>query len=118
MRKVLIFAAVAEAATGLALLIAPLLVGQLLLGEQLTGIAIPIARVAGIALVALGVACWPGPPLLGMLIYSVAATLYLAYLGLAGLAGMLLWPAVALHLLLSILLGRAWLRAESYDYHP
>lgn len=118
MRKVLIFAAVAEAATGLALLIAPSLVGQLLLGEQLTGIAIPVARVAGIALVALGVACWPGPPLLGMLIYSVAATLYLAYLGLAGLAGMLLWPAVALHLLLSILLGRAWLRAESYDYHP
>lgn len=118
MRKVLIFAAVAEAATGLALLIAPSLVGQLLLGEQLTGIAIPVARVAGMALVALGVACWPGPPLLGMLIYSVAATLYLAYLGLAGLAGMLLWPAVALHLLLSILLGRAWLRAESYDYHP
>lgn len=118
MRKVLIFTAVAEAATGLALLIAPSLVGLLLLGEQLTGIAIPVARVAGIALVALGVACWPGPPLLGMLIYSVAATLYLAYLGLAGLAGMLLWPAVALHLLLSILLGRAWLRAESYDYHP
>lgn len=118
MRKVLIFAAVAEAATGLALLIAPSLVGQLLLGEQLTGIAIPVARVAGIALVALGVACWPGPPLLGMLIYSAAATLYLAYLGLAGLAGMLLWPAVALHLLLSILLFRAWLRAESYDCHP
>lgn len=118
MRKVLIFTAVAEAATGLALLIAPSLVGQLLLGEQLTGIAIPVARVAGMALVALGVACWPGPPLLGVLIYSAAATLYLAYLGLAGLAGMLLWPAVALHLLLSILLGRAWLRAESYDYHP
>jgi hypothetical protein len=118
MRKVLIFTAVAEAATGLALLIAPSLVGLLLLGEQLTGIAIPVARVAGIALVALGVACWPGPPLLGVLIYSAAATLYLAYLGLAGLAGMLLWPAVALHLLLSILLGRAWLRAESYDYHP
>ena len=111
MRKVLIFAAVAEAATGLALLVAPSLVGQLLLGEQLTGIAIPVARVAGIALVALGVACWPGPPLVGMLIYSAGVTLYLAYLGLAGLAGMLLWPAVALHLLLSILLGRAWLRA-------
>ncbi|HET8544366.1 MAG TPA: hypothetical protein VFL68_07660 [Pseudolabrys sp.] len=118
MKKVLTIAAVGEATTGLALLIAPSLVGQLLLGEQLTGIAIPVARVAGMALVALGVACWPGPPLLGVLIYSAAATLYLAYLGLAGLAGMLLWPAVALHLLLSILLGRAWLRAESYDYHP
>jgi hypothetical protein len=118
MKKVLVFAAVAEAATGLALLIAPSLVGRLLLGEQLTGIAIPVARVAGIALVALGVACWPGPPLLGVLIYSAAATLYLAYLGLAGIAGMLLWPAVVLHLLLSILLFRAWLRAKGYDYHP
>jgi hypothetical protein len=110
MKKVLIFAAAAEAATGLALLIAPSLVGQLLLREQLTGIAIPVARVAGIALVALGVACWPGPPLVGMLIYSAAVTLYLAYLGFAGgLAGVLLWPAVVLHLLISIFLGRVWL---------
>ena len=114
MKKVLIFAAVAEAATGLALLIAPSLVGQLLLGEQLTGIAIPVARVAGIALVALGIACWPGPPLVGMLIYSAWVTLYLAYLGFAGgLAGVLLWPAVVLHLFLSIFLGRVWLLAKN-----
>ena len=107
MKKVLIFSAVAEAATGLALLIAPSLVGQLLLGEQLTGIAIPVARVAGIALVALGIACWPGPALAGMLAYSLLVTLYLAYLGFAdGLAGVLLWPAVALHLVLTALLIR------------
>ena len=84
MKKVLIFAAVAEAATGLALLIVPSLVGQLLLGEELTGVAIPVARVAGIALIGLGIACWPGPPLVGMLTYSAAVTLYLAYLGFAG----------------------------------
>jgi hypothetical protein len=114
MKKVLTFAAVAEVATGLALLIVPSLVGQLLLGEQLTGVAVPIARVAGIALIALGIACWPGPPLLGMLIYSAAVTLYLAYLGFAGgLAGVFLWPAVALHAALSILLGRAWLATDS-----
>ena len=96
MKKVLIFAAVAEAATGMALLIVPSLVGQLLLGEDLTGVAIAVARVAGIALIALGVACWPGPPLVGMLIYSAVVTLYLAYLGLAGgLTGIFLWPAVA-----------------------
>jgi hypothetical protein len=53
MKKVLIFAAVAEAATGLALLIFPAVIEQLLLGEQIAGLAIPIARVAGIALVAL-----------------------------------------------------------------
>ena len=84
MKKVLIFAAVAEAATGLALLIVPSLVGRLLLGEELTGVAIPVARVAGIALIALGIACWPGPPLVGMLIYSAVVTLYLAYLGFSG----------------------------------
>jgi hypothetical protein len=84
MKKVLIVAAVSEAAIGLALLIVPSLVGQLLLGEQLTGVAIPVARVTGIALIALGIACWPGPPLVGMLIYSGSVTLYLAYLGFAG----------------------------------
>ena len=94
MKKVLIVAAVAEVATGLALLIVPSLVGQLLLGEQLTGVAIPVARVAGIALIALGIACWPGPPLVGMLIYGAAVTLFLAYVGFAGgLTGILLWPA-------------------------
>jgi hypothetical protein len=107
MKRVLIFAAVAEAATGLALLIVPSLVGLLLLGEELTGIAIPVARVAGIALIALGVACWPGPPLAGMLTYGAAVTLYLAYLGFAGgLSGILLWPAVVLHVILTALLIR------------
>jgi hypothetical protein len=113
MKTVLIFAAVGEAATGLALLIVPSLVGHLLLGEELTGVAIPVARVAGLALIALGITCWPGPPLVGMLTYSALVTLYLAYLGLMdGLIGVLLWPAVALHVVLSILLGRALLATE------
>jgi len=113
MKKVLNFAAVAEAATGLALLIAPSLVGRLLLGEELTGIAIPVAGVAGIALIALGVTCWPGPPLVGMLIYSAVVTLYLSYVGLAGgLTGIFLWPAVALHAILSVFLGRLWLAGD------
>ena len=109
LKWVLPAAAIAEVATGLALLIVPSLVGKLLLGEELAGIAIPVARVAGIALIALGIACWPGPPLVGMLIYSAAVTLYLVYLGLVvGLTGILLWPAVALHAILTVLLGRMW----------
>src|SRR5512136_1198771 len=107
MKKVLILAAVSEASTGVALLIVPALVGKLLLGEELIGVAIPVARVAGIALIALGVTCWPGTPLVGMLTYSAAVTLYLAYLGFAGgLNGMLLWPAVVLHAILTALLIR------------
>ncbi len=114
MKKALIFAAVAEAATGLALLIVPSLVGQLLLGAGFTGVAIAVARVAGLGLIGLGIACWPGPPLFGMLTYSSLVALYLAYLGIAdGLAGVFLWPAVALHAVLSILLGRAWLATEA-----
>lgn len=109
----LVLAAVSEAATGLALLIVPSLVGQLLLGAELTGIAVAVARVAGIALIALGVACWPGTPLVGMLTYSAAVTLYLAYLGVAGgLSGILLWPAVVLHVILTALLARASTSAE------
>ena len=107
MNRVLFLAAVGEIGTGLALLIVPSLVGQALLGQPLAGIAIPVARIAGIALLALGVACWPGTPLVGMLIYSAAVTLYLACLGLAGgLTGVLLWPAVVLHAILTALLFR------------
>jgi hypothetical protein len=107
MKNALTFAAVAEAVTGLALLIAPSLVVHLLLGEQLSDVAIAVARVAGIAVIALAIACWPGPPLVGMLTYSALVTLYLAYLGLAGdLTGVFLWPAVALHVILTTLLAR------------
>jgi hypothetical protein len=114
MKKALIIAAVGEATTGLALLIVPSLVGQLLLGGELTGVAVPVARVAGIALIALGIACWPGPPLAGMLIYSIVVTLYLAYLGFAGgLVGVFLWPAIAFHAILSIFLAHAWLATEA-----
>jgi len=108
MKKVLVFAAVSEAATGMALLLVPSLVGQLLLGIELTGVAVTVARVAGIALIALGVACWPGTPLVGMLTYSAAVTLYLAFVGFAsGSSGILLWPAVVLHGVLTALLMRA-----------
>ena len=109
MKRVLIFAAVGEFATGLALVILPSLVGQLLLGEEFSGVALPVARVAGIALIALALACWPGPPLLGMSTYGAAVTLYLAYLGITGgSTGVLLWPAVVLHLALTFLLVRSW----------
>lgn len=110
MRWALVLAAVGETATGLALLLVPSLVGQLLLGAELTGINVTLARVAGIALIGLGIACWPGPPRIGMLIYSAAVTLYLAYVGLSGgSTGLLLWPAVLVHVVLTSLLirGRA-----------
>jgi hypothetical protein len=121
MNKLLAFAAVSEAGTGVALVILPSLVGWLLLGAELTGVSVPVARVAGIALIALGLACWPGSDaasslsraLRAMLCYSLLATLYLAYLGIRGeWVGLLLWPAVAVHAMLTILLVRAWIKKE------
>ena len=108
MKRMLLLAALAEGATGLALVIVPSLVGSLLLGDELTDIATTVARVAGIALIALAVACWPGPPLIAMLMYSGAVTLYLGYVGFATRwTGLLLWPAVVLHLILTALLTLA-----------
>jgi hypothetical protein len=108
MKMGLAFAAVIEVATGVALLIVPSLVGQLLFGVALTGIAMTVARLTGIALLALGVACWTGTPLIGMLTYGAAVTLFLAYVGFAGgSTGILLWPAVVLHGSLTVLLTRA-----------
>jgi len=106
MKVVLMLAAIGEAVTGFALLLVPSLVGRLLLGSDVTGMAVAIARVTGIALIGLGLACWPGPPRLGMLVYGAAVAVYLAYLGVVeGLAGVLLWPAMVLHVILVTLLG-------------
>jgi hypothetical protein len=68
---------------------------------------------AGIALIGLGVACWPGPPLIGMLTYSVLAMLYLTYIGVCGQwIGPLPWPAVVLHAVLTFLLARTWFKPQ------
>jgi hypothetical protein len=110
MKMTLHLAAASEAATGLGLLMVPALVGRLLFGQELADVAIPVARVLGIALIALGVACWPGwTALSGMLTYSVLATGYLAWLGIRSeWVGALLWPAVVVHGILTVLLARVW----------
>jgi hypothetical protein len=83
MKKLLIITGAAEAATGMALMVAPALVGRLLLGAELAGVSVVVARVAGIALLALGVGCWPGPALLGMLTYNTLGSVYFGYPRLA-----------------------------------
>ena len=109
MKKLLLITGLAEAATGVALMAAPALVGHLLLGADLTGVSVVVARVAGIALLALGVGCWPGPASLGMLTYNALGTVFFAWLALGGpWRGPLLWPAAGLHAVLTVLLARAW----------
>jgi hypothetical protein len=115
MNKALAFAALAEATTGLALMAAPTLVAQLLFGAELNGVASVIGRVTGIALLALGIACWPSfTALCGMLTYSMLATAYLLFVALRGeWGGPVLWPAVVLHAVLTLLLARAWMAART-----
>ena len=113
MKWALVLAATGEALTGAALLVAPSVVGQLLLGAELTGVAATVARVAGIALIGLGIACWPGPPRAGMLTYVAAVMLYLTYIGSSGEStGVLLWPAAGVHLILAALLVRASMKGR------
>lgn len=116
--KPLAFAAIAEMVTGLALIVAPALVARFLLGADLTGVGLPVGRVAGIGLLSLGLACWPrNEPLIaarcGMMTYNVLITLFFLFLGIQGeRSGSLLWPGVALHATLSWLLLRGWFAAK------
>jgi hypothetical protein len=108
MKTALVLAAVAEFMTGLALLLVPSLVGWLLFDQELAGLAAVAGRVAGIALISLSIACWPGPPIAGMLLYSAAVAVYLAFIGFeGGSTGAVLWPAVVLHVVITVLLARA-----------
>jgi hypothetical protein len=119
-RLVLGIAAAVEAVTGLLLIVVPHLMAKLLLGVDVTGVSIVIGRVAGIALLSLGVGCWFGRQeatggwaLAAMLLYNVLVTLYLAWVGLgAEFVGVLLWPAVVLHAVLTVLLGFAWSKSR------
>ena len=115
--RLLAVAAVAEALTGLALIVCPSIVVKLLFGADIGGIAVITSQFAGLALVSLGVACWPwwsaSSALCGMLTYSSLATLGLLYLALGGKwNGPLLWPAVVLHAVLTLLLSRPWFKTR------
>jgi Ca2+/Na+ antiporter len=116
--RILAFAAFVEAGTGIALMLDPLLVVTLLLGTDLAGTGIMLGRCFGLALLALGLACWPGrknggsdfsPTVRAMLIYNLLIALYLAYLGtFVHLGGVLLWPGIALHAGVALLLVWTW----------
>ena len=102
-KNVLLFSAVAEVTTGLVLMFDPAIVVRLLLGAEPSGVGTVLARCFGVALLALGLA----PALKTLLLYNAFIALYLAYLGGSGQAtGPLLWPVVAVHAAIPLLL--AW----------
>jgi len=114
MRTLLIVTAVIEAATGVALLLSPPLPVSLLLGASLdTPTGLVVGRVAGAALLSLGIACWLARNdeqsraatglIAAMLLYNTAVAAVLVYAGIGlRLAGVGTWPAVLLHAALAV----------------
>jgi hypothetical protein len=101
---------VLELLAGLALLLVPGFALNALLGTPgLAAETLGISRLAGVALLAIGIMAHAGHQgraswwlLAGLLVYNTGACAVLAYIGAGlGLAGPLLWPAVILHAILA-----------------
>lgn len=120
MKRLLIATAIIETGAGLALLCLPASAALLLFGTPLdTPPALSVARLGGLGLLTLGVACWlardaphdPAAQILAraMVVYNAGAATLFAYAAIGlGLQGVLLWPAAALHAVMT-----AWCVARS-----
>ena len=108
MNRLLKLTAIIEAATGLGLITVPAIAVRLLLDAEMSGATIPLGRVAGVALLALGVACWLARDdtqtraarglVSAMVLYNLGAVIILGSAGLGSQSvGIALWPAVILH---------------------
>jgi len=124
-KRLLLVTAVIEAGAGLALLGCPAAAVTLLLGSPLdTPVGLTVARLGGAGLLALGVACWLTKHdaqscaarglIAAMTIYNLGAVVIL---GLAGIqlqpVGLALWPAVGLHVIMTIWCFTTLLRKPS-----
>ena len=109
MNYLLMTTACIELGAGIALLLLPAAAAELLLGASPgTSVGTMLGRVAGAALLALGVACWgarrdKNSPaarglVTGLLLYNVLVVALFVWAGLGlRLIGLAIWPAVVLH---------------------
>ena len=114
LKELLLVTAVVEVVTGLALLGLPAIVLAALLGIQPASVeTLFVGRIAGAALLAIGVASFLARTdaslpaqrglLTGILLYDALAAALLVYSGFVlRMVGLALWPAVVLHTLLGI----------------
>ena len=110
MKTVLTITAILESGSGLVLIAVPSLLTQILFDVILeTPAALAVVRIAGAALVSLGLACWLARNqiqsiaakglVIAMFLYNTVIALVLAYSAISlGLSGFGLWPAVLIHL--------------------
>jgi len=109
MKNLLVITALLEFGTGVLLVAIPSTLAMLLFGMQFdTSVGLTIARMAGVALLTIGTACWfarldgdsrVARGLVGaMVIYNVGAIAVLLYGSLVlQLSGIGLWPVVVAH---------------------
>ena len=119
-RFVVTAAAWLEIVVGTLFLIVPDELCLLLFAAKPEAAGLPLARFAGIALVALGIACLPSTntasrrSAVGLLVFNVGVTILFAWVGITTPHGFLLWPVVILHAtiagaLVVHLLTKGWL---------
>jgi hypothetical protein len=109
MKNLLTITAVIELGTGLVLVALPSLLATLLFGSPLDApVALALARIAGVALLAIGVTCWlarhdgqsrAGRGVVGaMVLYNAGVFAVLVYAGIGlGLSSISLWSTVVVH---------------------
>ena len=114
MKKLLMVTAAIELGAGLALLCFQSATVKLLLGSPLdSSVAVTLGRVAGAALLALGVACWLAQYdaqscaarglVSAMVLYNLGAVVILGAAGIRSQpVGIALWPAIVLHAVMTI----------------
>jgi hypothetical protein len=120
-KTVVIAAAWLEIVVGASIVTVPNVPCRLLFATTPEGVGIPLARFAGVALVALGIACLPskaaGSPrsaVLGLLVFNVGATVLLAWVAIANtFRGIVLWPVVVLHALIAAALLTQFLTRDA-----
>ena len=114
MKILLAVTAIIEAGAGVALMCCPSAIVALLLGSPLdTPAAVSLGRLAGAALLALGVACWLAfyeaqscaarGVVSAMVLYNLGAVVILGTAGVRSQSvGIALWPAVILHAAMTV----------------
>ena len=106
-----------EVVTGAGLAVAPSLLARLLFGSEMNASGDLVGRISGLVMLCLALGYWPRAfededrqALAPLFAVSLLATVFLIYVGMGGVnVGILLWPAAATHLILAILLARAWM---------
>jgi hypothetical protein len=102
----MLLTALVEGAVGICLLLFPAVLFYLLLGlTQSAPETTFVGRIAGAALLAIGIASWltrrdasTSGLLAGVLVYNATVAILLLYAGtILKMAGIMLWPTVALH---------------------